>query len=137
MGAFTGDLTNKLLAKAFGAVDFTPAPIIYVAAYTSLTNATVTGTEVSGGGYTRLAIPNNPANFVRVNDYQYTNAVLLSWPTATASWGTISHVAFWSTATGTSGTKIAFDDLTLPEQININNELVIKPGTLLINLTSP
>ena len=65
----------------------------YVALYTSATNDTTGGTEVTGGSYARQAV-----SFTVTNDVAANTANVL-FPTATANWGTITHVAIYDAAT--------------------------------------
>lgn len=57
------------------------------------------GTEVSGGSYARATAPATSAWWtVPATPGAVTNAQAIIFPTATASWGTITHVAIFDNA---------------------------------------
>lgn len=74
---------------------------VYVALFTAVTDAeAATGTEVSGGSYARTAVTfGAPSNGV------FTNSGTVTFPTATGSWGTVTHFAIFDAAT--SGNAIS------------------------------
>ena len=70
----------------------------------SMTDAgTITG-EVVGNGYTRVKVDNNKTSFSVADsstDGVVRNQIQITWPEATASWGTIKTVFFAATQSGT------------------------------------
>ena len=71
-------------------------PATYVALYTADPTDADAGTEVSGGSYARILVNNDGVTspFWKVGvDGLYDNDGLITFPTATAAWGTITHVA--------------------------------------------
>jgi len=72
-------------------------------------STTATFNEVSGNGYARVSYANNTTNFPApggANPTSGTNANIISFPTATGSWGTIAAITIHDAATG--GNVIAF-----------------------------
>lgn len=66
----------------------------YVGLFTSDPTDADTGTEVSGGSYARTAVT------FSVTGNAATNTAGVEFPAATASWGTVSHIAVYDASTG-------------------------------------
>ena len=86
-------------------------------AYVSLHTADPgnTGTsEVTGGAYTRM-----PATFAQISGPNPTvdaNTGIVTFPAATAAWGTITHFGLWDAAT--AGNNRGSGALTTPKAVN-------------------
>jgi len=101
-----------------GAAAAKPATI-YAALYTVLpTDASASGTEVTGGSYARVAITNSAVNWAgpTANDGTVTNGAAITFPAATANWGTIVGVALYDAAT--VGNELWHGALTASKVIN-------------------
>lgn len=75
----------------------------YVAALRSETAYGDTGTDLDEptvGAYARVQVPNDGTHFLAAVDGTVYNAAAITFPTATASWGTIRHWALTDAATG-------------------------------------
>jgi hypothetical protein len=72
--------------------------------------------EVAGGAYARQA-----ATFANAgnNPTVASNTTIVQYPTATASWGTITHFALWSAASG--GQCLGHNTVTTPKAIGIDD----------------
>lgn len=94
VGYFYG---QKLLAKLQGATDFTPPSTWYAALLTAAPTDAGGGTEVTGGAYVRQTLANNTTNFPAPasGPVSQPTGTVIDWGTATANWGTITHVAFY------------------------------------------
>ena len=88
---------------------------VYLALCTTVPTSATAGTEVSGGGYARVAIACNTTNFTIATDV-LTLAVAATFPTATASWGTVVAFQFYDAATG--GNPLWYGSLTTSQTIN-------------------
>ena len=66
----------------------------YVGLFTSDPTDADSGTEVSGGSYARTAVT------FSVTGNAATNTAGVEFPAATASWGTVSHIAVYDASTG-------------------------------------
>jgi hypothetical protein len=84
------------------------------------------GTEVSGNGYTREAVT------FTVSGNNASNDAAIEFPTATGSWGTITHAAVFDAST--SGNMIAYASLTASKVIDTGDVLRVPTGDLDINL---
>jgi hypothetical protein len=92
-------LSDKQLAMVFGAVTWTPPATLYCALFTVAPTAAGGGTEVTGGGYARVAVTNNITNF-SVASQQATNLSAIDFGTPSAAWGTIVAGAWFDAASG-------------------------------------
>ena len=72
--------------------------------------------EVSGGAYARQAM-----TFANTgsNPTVAANTGVVQYPTATASWGTVTHFGIWSAVTG--GTFLGYNTVTTPKAIGIDD----------------
>ena len=68
----------------------------YVALFTTATTDAGGGTEVSGGAYARQLVGLSAASGAGGST---SNAADITFPTATADWGTVTHVAIMDAAT--------------------------------------
>lgn len=113
-------LSNGLLNMVLGSAAFTIPGTTYWAAYTTNpagTGVTGGGVEPSTGSYARVAVVNNTANYPASTAAAKTNGSAITWPTATANWGTITAVAFHNASSG--GTY--YCGWTLPTPVIVNN----------------
>lgn len=104
MGSKSQYLEKAVLDGIYGGPAFSLPATVYIALYTTGTlNSASTGTtpgavEVSASGtaYTRLAVTNNATNFPGATTGVPTrklNGTALTFPTATADWGTVTQWA--------------------------------------------
>lgn len=105
---------NAVLDELYGSG--TPATL-YFGLYTAAPNADGTaGTEVTGGGYARVALTNNAANWPAAALRQKANAAAITFASATALWGTVNSIGVFAAATG--GTPKEFSPLVTSRTIN-------------------
>lgn len=99
-------------------VSYTPPTTLYFALLTSTASASGGGTEVTGGSYARVAVTSNTANFPGAGatyPVNKANGTAITFPTATASWGT---VGFWAVYDASSaGNLLFFGSLNSPVTI--------------------
>jgi len=84
------------------------------------------GTEISGGAYARKAVT------FSVTGDTATNTAAVEFDVATASWGTITHIAVFDASTG--GNQIAYAALTTSKTIATGDVLRVPAGDLDITL---
>jgi len=85
-------IINWLRGTTFPAAPTT----VYVALFTAAPNDAGGGTEVSGGGYARTAVTlGAPAGGAGATD----NTATVTFPQASASWGTVTHTAIFDALT--------------------------------------
>jgi len=98
----------------------------YIGLFTTDPGEASGGTEISGGSYARKA-----ATFSETGDTA-TNTAAIEFDVATASWGTITHIAVFDASTG--GNQIAYAALTTSKTIDTGDVLRIPAGDLDITL---
>jgi len=98
----------------------------YVGLYTSDPTDAGTGTEVSGGGYAREAVT------FTVTGNEATNSGVIEFDAATASFGTVTHIAVLDALTG--GNIITHGALSASKAIGTGDIFRIAAGDLDITL---
>lgn len=94
MAEMSNYLENALINATLRNTSYTSPTTTYLALYTTDPTDADTGTEVSGGSYARQAITfSSPSNGVT------SNSAAIEFPTATASWGTITHIGIRDAST--------------------------------------
>jgi hypothetical protein len=111
MAAMTDYLENKLIDHTFRGVSFTAPAALHIALFTAAPSDAGGGTEVTGGSYARVALAPSTTNWASTGGAGTTtnpsagtggttsNNVAITFPTATASWGTVTHVAIFDAST--------------------------------------
>jgi len=126
--SFTNTTETLALTWLFTASAATRPTAWHVALFTAAPGETGGGTELStvGTAYARQA-----ATFT-VSGNLATNSGAIEYPTATASWGTITHIAVFDAATG--GNMLAYATLTASKTIASGDVFRIPAGDLDITL---
>ena len=130
MAEFSTYLENKIIDHMLRNQSFTPPTTVYVALFTAdngLESGTITG-EVSGGAYARQAVTLSAAS-----DGESSNSADIEFPTATADWGTITHVALMDAASG--GNVLMHSALDASKTVNNGDTFKINSGDLDITVT--
>lgn len=123
-GSKSDYLENKVLDHILGNTAYAAPATVYFALYTVAPSDSGGGTEVSGGAYARVAVTNNATNFAAASGGLKRNSTVITWPTATASWGTVvavgvldasaaGNLLFWSTL-ATNKTVDNGDTVSIP-----------------------
>jgi hypothetical protein len=133
MSAFSSDLEDKVMNHILGGSDYSRLATVYLALFTAAPTETGGGTEVTGSGYTRLAITNNATNFPASSGGQKSNGIAFTFtPASGGSWGTVSHWAIMSASSG--GLILFFGALNATKLINDTDTLSFAIGQLNITL---
>ena len=127
MGGKSYYLDNKLLNLIFNGAAFTPPATLYCALFTVAPSASGGGTEVSGGSYARAAVAANSTNFPVTSTQTINNAAAITFPTATANWGTIVAGAFFDAATG--GNMLYWGPLSVYQVVNSGSQFQLPANT--------
>lgn len=98
----------------------------YLGLFTAAPGEAGGGTEVSGNGYTREAVTFTVSGNTASND------AAIEFPTATGSWGTITHAAVFDAST--SGNMIAYASLAASKVIDTGDVLRVPANDLDITL---
>lgn len=119
-------LSNKLLDAVLGITTYTPPATIDFALYTSAPSAGGGGTEVSGGSYARQSQANNSTNWPAASGGSKTNATTITFPTATANWGTVVAAAMFE---GGTNNLMWFGNLTASRLVNSGDSVRFAGGS--------
>ena len=124
--SFSNYLETKLLAHTFSNTAYTSPTTVYVGLFTTNPAEDGSGTEVSGGSYARQS-----GSFTTSGNTATTSAAI-EFPTATASWGTITHVGIYDAST--AGNLLAYAALTASKAIASGDVFRIPTGDIDITL---
>lgn len=108
---------------------------LYLSLHTASLDAAGTniGTEVSGNGYARVALPAaDVSNTLGV----LSNTALIQFPQATGSWGTVVSVGVWSSPSSTDVADFYwFDDIAVPATVGDSETVQFSVGSLTFNIS--
>lgn len=123
-----------LLSRDFGSVAYTPVTTWHFGVSTTTINQDGTNsTEPTDAAYARVAVDNNTSNFTNlITGTGRQNATVIEFPTATASWGTITYLAIYDAQT--SGNIRYYAQLINPKTVGIDDVLRIDIANLQIKL---
>ena len=124
--SFTNDLETRVLQWALTTGSPTRPTAWYVGLFTAAPGEAGGGTEVAGNAYVREAVTFTVSGNTASND------AAIEWPTATGSWGTVTHVAVFDAST--SGNMLAYAALTAAKTISTGDVLRIPLGDLDVTL---
>ena len=127
MAEMSNFLENALINATLRATTYTSVATVYVSLWTSDPTDAGSGTEVSGGSYARTAVTfGAPANGVT------TNSADVTFPTATASWGTVGWIGINDAAS--SGNLLYHSPLDTAKTIDTGDIFKISSGNLSVTL---
>lgn len=129
MGSFSDYTENKVLDHVTGKTSFTK-PTSYVALFTAAPSDSGGGTEVSGGSYARVTTAG--ADWNAASSGSASNANDLTFPTATGSWGTVTHFALFDALT--TGNMLAWGSLTTSKTVGSGDTAKFAAGSLTLTL---
>lgn len=141
--ALTDYLENKLIDTFLRAQAYTMPATVYVGLYTSCPTDSTAGTEVSGGSYARVAITSSLANWAGTQSAASTttssgtggttsNNGAITFPTATADWGTVT--CFGVSDASTSGNLLFYATLTASRNITNGSTASFAAGALTLQI---
>src|SRR5687768_16641189 len=101
MAAMSDYLEVELRKHLFRTGSFTKPTVLAIALFTAAPSDSGGGTEVTGGSYARVDRPPLDANWTAASGTNglTDNAAVITFPTATASWGTITHIGIFDALT--------------------------------------
>ena len=127
MAEFSNYLENALINAVLRNTTYTSPATVYVSLYTTDPTDADTGTEVSGGSYARTAVTMGAPS-----DGVSTNSADVTFPTATASWGTVTHIGIHDALT--SGNLLFHTPLDTSKTIDSGDIFKITTGNLSVTL---
>jgi len=124
--SFTNFLETEILDHVFAGAAYTAPTTKYLALFTGAPGEAGGGTEVSGGGYARQTVA-----FTTSGNTTSNNAAV-EYPTATANYGTVTHVAVFDASS--SGNMMAYAALSSNKTIETGDVFRVPSGDLDITL---
>lgn len=126
--SFSNTFETHVLNYVFTATSVTRPTAWYIALFTSNPAEDASGTEVSASGtaYARQTVA------FTVSGNLATNSAAVEFPTATASFGTVTHIGVFTAST--SGTLIAYSALSASKSISTGDVFRVPAGDLDITL---
>ena len=124
--SFSNFLETELLDHVFAGNAYSAPAAVYVGLFTSNPDEDGSGTEVSGGSYARQA-----GSFT-VSGNTATTTAAIEFPTATATWGTITHIGIYDASS--AGNLLAYAALTASKAIASGDVFRIPTGDIDITL---
>jgi hypothetical protein len=135
MSALSNYLEAALLNLTLRNTPFTAPANVYLALFTSNPTDAAGGTEVSGGSYARQAVATSSgftAPATNGSATQVTNANTVTWPAATANWGSVTHFGIFDASSG--GNLLYHGALTTPKTVASGDTFRFLANALAINL---
>lgn len=129
MGALTAEGANRLLDDLTNTGATGWGSTVYAAL--SSTDPATSVTEPSGGSYARVAVALNGSVFPAASGRQAVSASAVTFPTASASWGTLPYVAFYTAASG--GSLLFHDQLPTAVVVASGDTPTIPAGGLVLS----
>jgi hypothetical protein len=127
MAEFSNYLENALINAILRNTTYTSPATVYVSLWTSDPTDAGSGTEVSGGSYARTS-----ATFASPTNGVTTNNADITFPQATASWGTVGWIGINDAST--SGNLLFHTPLDTSKTIDSGDIFKIASGSLSVTL---
>jgi hypothetical protein len=124
----TDFLENELLDHSLGVGSWTMPAVVKLALFTA--DPTDTGdltNEITGGAYARQTVA-----FTAAGGGSTSNDADVTFPQATADWGTVTHIGVMNATTG--GTMLWHGQLTTPKTVGSGDTFKVPTGDLDISL---
>lgn len=127
MTAFSDYLENAVVNATLRGISYTSPGAVYLGLHVSATGDDNSGTEVTGGNYSRTAITfGAPVNGSTSND------ALVTFPTSSASWGVVTHFGIYDQASG--GNLLYWGALTVSKTVDSGDIFTVPTGNLTVTL---
>ena len=124
--SFSNFLETEVLDHVFGGNAYTAPATHYLALFTGAPGEAGGGTEVSGNAYARQSVA------FTVSGNLATNTAAVEFPTATGSYGTVTHVGVFDALT--SGNLMCYATLSASKAIETGDVFRVPAGDLDITL---
>jgi|TARA_B110000259_G_scaffold182542_1_gene226295 hypothetical protein len=124
--SFTNFLETEILDHVFAGAAYTAPSQHYLGLFTAAPGEAGGGTELSGSAYARQTVDFSTSGATTSND------AAIEFPTATGSWGTVTHVGVFDAAT--SGNLMAYATLSSSKAIATGDVFRVPTGDLDITL---
>jgi hypothetical protein len=127
MAEISNYLENALINATLRNTSYTSPAAVYISLHTADPTDAGTGTEVSGGSYIRQS-----ATFGAPSNGVSTTTADITFPQATANWGTIGWIGIWDAQT--TGNLLYHTALDASKAIDNGDIFKIASGSLTVTL---
>lgn len=127
MSAISNYLENALVNATLRNTAYTSPATVYVGLFTTDPTDAGSGTEVSGGSYVRQS-----ATFAAPSNGASSTSADVTFPQATANWGTVTHFGIYDAST--AGNLLYHGALTTSKTIETGDVFKISSGNLTVTL---
>ena len=127
MAGLSDYLENIVINHLFRNQSYTPPSTIYIGLFTTAPTDAGGGTELSGGSYARQIVTLSAASGGATS-----NSADITFPTATADWGTIVAAGIFDAST--AGNLLAWNNLTQSKTVNNGDTFKIMSGSLTLTI---
>lgn len=125
--SFSNYLETEILDHVFAGAAYTAPTTKYLALFTAVADGEAGSvTEVSGGGYARQTVA------FTTSGNTTSNSAAVEFPTATANYGTVTHVGVYDASS--SGNLMAYATLSASKTIETGDVFRVPSGDLDITL---
>jgi hypothetical protein len=126
-GSYTDYLESAVLGHVFCGTTYTAPATKYLGLFTVSPTDAGGGTELTGGGYSRVSVSFSLSAGAAVNSADNT------FPNATVDWGTVVSVGVFDAATG--GNLMAWADIATARTVLAGDSFRVPAGALSITQT--
>lgn len=132
MANMTDYLEAQLRAHIFRTASFAKPTTLAIGLFTTAPTDAGGGTEVTGGAYARVAVNPLDANWsaASLTDGVTSNVAAIVFPTATAAWGTITHMAIFDATT--AGNMLFWGALNTAKTVGNGDTFQFAAGALTV-----
>lgn len=136
MSQMSDYLEGQLRTHIFRTGSFTKPSVLAIALCTSAPTDASTGATLpevaNAGAYARQTLNPLDANWTApdATGGLTDNAIAITFPTATASWGTVTHVAILDSATYGAGNMLFYGALDVAKTVNVGDTFKFAIGDL-------
>lgn len=133
--AFSDYLETKLVDLIFQATSFSTLSNIYVSLHMMSPLDSAVGTEVSGGSYARVPVSTSggwTATYTNGELKSTNNMATITFPSATAPWGNITHFGLWDAVSG--GNLLFHGQLISPKTIGSGDTIKFLANQLMVGI---
>jgi hypothetical protein len=132
--SLTDFLESALIGHLFRGTAYTAPGTWYVSLHTAACSDSATGTEVTGGSYARVGVASGTGTWAAVSAGNGTtsNVSVITFPTPSAGWGTVTHFALWDATT--AGNQLICQALTTSKTINSGDTVTFPASSLTIQI---
>ena len=138
MSAASNYLENKVLDHVLRVTSYTQPSGLYLALFTNTSGSAAANleagtltdeTSTSGTAYARQAV-----TFAAASGGSSATNATVTFPTATANWGTITHVAIMDGDTKGAGNVLFYGAVTTSKTIETGDTFQVSSGNLTVSL---